>query len=106
MEIKPIDGLKIDYGNRFNKYFDYDKVVGDIYIRNRRDGDRFVPFGMKGSKKVKDYFIDEKVPKDERDRIPIITDEKNILWIVGYRISQLYRITEDTKRVLVIQLIK
>ena len=54
-------------------------------------------------KKVKDYFIDEKIPKDERNRIPIITDEKNIIWIVGYRISELYKLTKDTKRVLVIQ---
>lgn len=106
VEIKPIDEIKIDNANRYKKYFDYDKVIGDVYIRNRRVGDRFVPFGMKGSKKLKDYFIDEKVPKDERDKIPIITDDRNIIWIVGYRTSELYRITEDTKKVLIIQLIK
>ncbi|NLY67032.1 MAG: tRNA lysidine(34) synthetase TilS [Tissierellia bacterium] len=103
VEIKAIDEIDIASHNRYKKYFDYDKVQGNLYIRNRRDGDRFIPFGMKGSKKVKDYFIDEKIPKDERNRIPIITDEKNIIWIVGYRISELYKLTKDTKRVLVIQ---
>lgn len=105
-EIKSIDQVNIDKENRYKKYFDYDKLIGDVYVRNRRDGDRFVPFGMKGSKKLKDYFIDEKIPKDERDRIPIITDDKNIIWIVGYRISDLYKITRDTKRVLIIEQIK
>ncbi|NLX62147.1 MAG: tRNA lysidine(34) synthetase TilS [Tissierellia bacterium] len=106
VEIKAIDEVNMDSSNRYRKYFDYDKVQGSLYVRNRRAGDRFVPFGMKGSKKVKDYFIDEKVPKDERNRIPIVTDEKNIIWIVGYRISELYKITKDTKRVLVIQIEK
>ena len=82
------------------KYFDYDKVEGNIRIRNRRDGDRFIPFGMKGSKKLKDYFIDEKVPRDLRDRIPLVVDNENIMWVVGYRISELYKITQDTKRIL------
>jgi len=82
------------------KYFDYDKVKGKIKIRNRRDGDRFTPFGMKGSKKLKDYFIDEKVPRDLRDRIPLVVDEENILWVVGYRTNELYKVTEDTKRIL------
>jgi len=105
-EVKPIDNMVIDNSDRYKKYFDFDKISGSIYVRNRRDGDKFVPFGMEGSKKVKDYFIDEKIPRDERDRIPIIADDKNIIWIVGYRTSQLYRITENTKNVIMIQLVK
>jgi len=84
------------------RYFDYDKVKGTLKIRNRREGDRFVPFGMKGSKKLKDYFIDEKVPRDERDRVPLVVDDENILWVVGYRTSELYRVTDKTKRILLI----
>lgn len=105
-EVNSIHNLVLDNSNRYKRYFDYDKINGNIYVRNRKDGDRFVPFGMEGCKKVKDYFIDEKIPKDERDKIPIITDDKNIIWIVGYRTSQLYRITENTKNVIAIQLIK
>ncbi|MBZ2174581.1 tRNA lysidine(34) synthetase TilS [Schnuerera sp. xch1] len=102
-KVCPIKKIKINNKNRFIKYFDYDKVIGDLYIRNRKAGDRFVPFGMKGTKKIKDYFIDEKVAKEERDRIPLIVDYKNILWLVGYRINNLYKITSDTKNVLVIE---
>lgn len=105
-EILSLDKVDINTKNRFIKYFDYDKLQGKLYARNRKAGDRFVPFGMNGSKKIKDYFIDEKIPKEERDKIPLITDEKNIIWISGYRISDLYKITESTNNVLKISIIK
>ncbi len=60
---------------------------------------------MEGSKKIKDYFIDEKVPKEERDRIPLVTDDENILWVCGYRSSNLYKITANTKNVLRISIL-
>lgn len=82
------------------RYFDFDMVKGSLGVRNRLDGDRIRPFGMKGTKKLKDYFIDEKIPKDLRDRIPLIVDEENIIWVVGYRTNDLYKITENTKKIL------
>lgn len=99
-ELTTVDKVNVDNSGRFIKYFDYDKIKKRLYIRNRKAGDRFVPYGMEGSKKIKDYFIDEKIPKDERDLIPILVDNENILWIVGYRISDLYKITDNTERVL------
>lgn len=101
-KVLPVTNIDIDKKYRFIKCFDYDKIKGDLYIRNRKTGDRFIPYGMKGSKKVKDYFIDEKIPKDERDKIPLLTDDENILWIVGYRSSELYKINSNTKKVLVV----
>jgi tRNA(Ile)-lysidine synthase len=86
------------------KYFDYDKIKGGITLRTRRNGDRFVPFGMKGSKKLKDLFIDLKIPQEERDRIPLICFGEDIAWIVGYRISDSYKIDKNTKRILEIAL--
>lgn len=85
------------------RYFDFDMVKGKLFVRNRRNGDRFVPFGMEGRKKLKDYFIDEKISRDVRDNIPLIVDEENILWVIGYRTSDLYRVTKNTKNVLVIE---
>lgn len=82
------------------RYFDYDKIKSELFIRNRRNGDRFVPFGMNGSKKIKDYFVDEKIPREERDSIPLIVDGDNIIWVVGYRTSNLYKITGNTERIL------
>ena len=87
------------------KYFDYDRIKGTLYIRNRRDGDRFIPLGMRGSKKLKDFFIDSKISRQERDKIPLILDEDNIIWVVDYRISELYKMTKNTRRVLSIEYI-
>ncbi|MBB6218475.1 tRNA(Ile)-lysidine synthase [Anaerosolibacter carboniphilus] len=85
------------------KYFDLDKVQGGINVRNRRQGDIFWPYGMKGRKKLKDYFIDEKISRENRDRIPLICDEDEIMWVVGYRTSEKYKIDEHTKRVLILE---
>ncbi|MGO1469418.1 MAG: tRNA lysidine(34) synthetase TilS [Tissierella sp.] len=85
------------------KYFDYDKIIDGIFIRKRKPGDRFVPFGMKGSKKLKDYFIDEKVPRQLREKIPLLVDGKNIIWVIGYRTNEIYKVDENTKTILKIK---
>ncbi|MEA1974582.1 MAG: tRNA lysidine(34) synthetase TilS, partial [Bacillota bacterium] len=81
-------------------YIDYEKVIGEVNIRTRKPGDRFVPFGMKGSKKIKDFFIDEKIDSSLRNKILLVCDSKNIIWIVGYRMSDYYKITSHTKKAL------
>lgn len=79
---------------------DYDKLQGPLTIRLRKGGDQFVPLGSKGSTKLKKFFIDNKVPKAVRDRVPLITDGSRIVWVVGYRIGDDVKITDATKRVL------
>lgn len=69
-----------------------------ILVRQRREGDRISPTGLKGSKKVKDILIDAKVPRHERDAMPIITCGDEILWIPGYRISKKYALSSDTAK--------
>ncbi|MBU5315616.1 tRNA lysidine(34) synthetase TilS [Clostridium bornimense] len=88
--------------NYLIKYFDYDKIK-KVTIRNRRDGDYFTPLGMKGRKKLKDLFINEKIDKSKRSKIPLILFDNEIAWIVGLRISEKFKITEETKRILIIQ---
>jgi tRNA(Ile)-lysidine synthase len=84
----------------YTKYFDYDRIKNNLHIRFRRPGD-MIQIDIKGSKKkIKDYFIDEKIPKDERGFIPLLASENNILWVVGHRIGEQFRITKDTKMVL------
>lgn len=97
--IDKTDNLVVKQEN-FVKYFDYNKIKGDTIIRWRKDGDRFTPLGMKGSKKLKDLFIDLKVPKDERDRIPLICFGGEIAWVVGYRVSELFKVDKNTKKIL------
>ncbi|MCI1944586.1 tRNA lysidine(34) synthetase TilS [Clostridium luticellarii] len=88
--------------NRFVGYFDYDKVEGDIVLRNRKRGDRLIPLGMSGNKKLKDLFIDLKVAKDRRDSIPLICFGDKIGWVVGYRISELFKVDKNSKTILAI----
>jgi len=84
--------------------FDLDRIQLPLWIRTRRNGDRFYPFGMTGSKKIKDFLIDQKVAKNRRDGVPIVVDNaQHILWIIGYRTSQIGQITDTTQRVLKIQ---
>jgi tRNA(Ile)-lysidine synthase len=68
----------------------------NLTVRQRREGDRIKPTGLKGSKKVKDILIDAKVPRHERDVMPIITCGDEVLWIPGYRISRDYAVPSDT----------
>ncbi|MBC2582590.1 tRNA lysidine(34) synthetase TilS [Clostridium sp. DJ247] len=82
------------------KYFDYDKIKENIILRYRKDGDRFMPSGMKGHKKLKDFFIDLKIPKERRENIPLICFGNEIGWIIGYRVSEIFKIDKYTQNIL------
>jgi tRNA(Ile)-lysidine synthase len=81
-------------------YLDDSKLIYPLILRSFEEGDRFIPLGMRGHKKVKDFFIDIKVPKLLRRRIPLLVSGENIVWIVGYRMSDYYKLTEESKRIL------
>ncbi|WP_027339864.1 tRNA lysidine(34) synthetase TilS [Halonatronum saccharophilum] len=86
--------------------FDYNNIGEKIIIRGRQDGDRFYPLGMKGSKKVKDFLIDQKVPLFKRDNIPIFTNQKgDIFWVGGFRIDNRFKIKDETDKILIIEII-
>ncbi|KUG05214.1 trna(ile)-lysidine synthetase [hydrocarbon metagenome] len=84
-------------------YLDHDKLAPDIFLRSRKAGDRISLPGMKGRKKIKDYFIDKKVPLIDRSRIPLLSSQDEVYAIVGHSISQKVGIDEKTTRVLVIR---
>ncbi|MBS6643561.1 MAG: tRNA lysidine(34) synthetase TilS [Clostridiaceae bacterium] len=88
--------------NRYTKWFDYDKIKGMVSVRIRETGDFITIPG--GRKTVKAFMIDEKIPREERDHIPLLADGKHIIWIIGYRISEYYKVTDNTKNVLQVQL--
>lgn len=100
--MKIVDKKDIKKGSN-TIYIDFNKIKGKLSLRNRRNGDKIVPLGMKGRKKVKDYFIDKKVPREKRDRIPLLADEENIIWILGYKLSDLYKISDKTEKILAIE---
>lgn len=86
--------------NDYTKVFDYDKIKGNLKIRKRMAGD-YITLDCAGSKKLlKAYFIDEKIPREERSKIWVLAEDSHILWIVGYRISAAYKVSPETKRIL------
>lgn len=82
-------------------FFDYDKISSPLMIRFRENGDRFNFHGKK-TKKLKDFFIDEKVDKNLRDRIPLVFIKDRLVWIVGYRRSDDFKISNKTKKILML----
>ncbi len=80
--------------------FDADKSGTVLSIRPRGKGDFFYPLGFGRRKKLQDFFVDEKVPRDERDSIPVIASGDSIIWIAGYRGDERFKATEATKRFL------
>ena len=90
--------------SKYIKVFDYDKIVGSLYVRSRKIGDKLSPIGLTGTKKIKDILINKKIPADTKYMFPIISDDEQILWLLGYRISENYKIDDNTQRVIRIQL--
>lgn len=84
---------------------DYDKIALPLFIRSRAAGDRFCPAGMGGkSKKLQDYFVDEKIPRLRRDTVPILATDRDIVWLVGFRTDERFLPGAKTTKVLTIGL--
>ena len=103
--------LNIRYaeGNGYNRdgnaYVDHDLLIYPLVLRSRQPGDVFVPLGMKTHKKLSDFFIDEKVPLPEKDKIPLlINGNGDIIWVAGMRQDNRYKVTATTKKVAIFEL--
>ncbi len=88
----------------YTKWFDYDKIKGTTRLRTRQEHDYLVIDAKGSRKKLKKYFVDEKIPEYRRDCILLLADDAHILWVIGYRISEDIKVTEHTKRILEIRI--
>ena len=99
-----LENSGIDFKNipqkKYTKWFDYGKIERNIVIRTRRPGDYLTINSMNQKKNLKAYFIDQKIPQEERDQFCLVTDGSHVIWIVGERISSYYKVSEDTKIIL------
>lgn len=88
--------------NSCKKWFDYDKIENVVELRTRKQGDYIQIDSKGGRKKLKDYFIDEKIPKGERQDLLLVTDGSHVMWIpeTGSRMSEKYKINEKTDKIL------
>ena len=81
-------------------FMDYERIVPPLTVRNVRPGDRMALLGMGGTKKIKSYFSDRKIPLCRRGEIPLLVDARSVVWIAGERICERVKVTAETKTVL------
>lgn len=80
-------------------------VGAGLVVRGWRPGDRFRPLGMRGTRKVQDFFVDRKTPRADRGEIPIVVDAADrVLWIAGHAIAEDFRVTPATSDVVILKL--
>ncbi len=84
----------------YTKWFDYDKITSSVVFRHRRKGDYLTINSKMNRKSLQDYFVNEKVPAKERDALFVLAEGSHILWVPGRRISEYYKISEGTERIL------
>lgn len=85
--------------NLYTKWFDCDRIKDTPMVRTRRPGD-FITLADGNHKALKRFMIDEKIPRQRRDQVPLLADGSHIMWVIGYRISEFYKIGQDTTQVM------
>lgn len=100
-----VDEFRRTRGSLDTAFMDLESLRFPLKMRNFRLGDRFCPLGIKGSQKLKDFFIDHKIPKFERPKIPLLISGEMIAWIVGHRIDERVKVTEKTNKILKVKVV-
>ncbi|WP_312368532.1 tRNA lysidine(34) synthetase TilS [Lachnoclostridium sp.] len=96
----PYENSLIIPKNSYTKWYDYDKIRDAVVLRTRREGDFLMIHPQGKTKSLKSLLVDQKIPREERDKIPLVACDSHVLWAVGVRSSEAYRIDKDTNWVL------
>ncbi len=96
----PCENCKNIPKKTYTKWFDYDKITKSMVFRTRRTGDYLTVNRTMGRKSLRDYFINEKIPRQEREELYVLADGSHIVWVPGYRISEYYKVSENTVHIL------
>jgi tRNA(Ile)-lysidine synthase len=102
--ISQLSDKAVEITNRDTAVFDFESLVLPLQLRKRREGDFFYPAGFGRKKKLQDFFVDEKVPREKRDSVPLIVSGEDIIWVAGYRMDERYAAKEGTKKHLVLKI--
>jgi tRNA(Ile)-lysidine synthase len=98
--ISQLSDKSVEKSNRDTAVFDFEKLVLPLQLRQRREGDFFYPAGFGRRKKLQDFFVDEKVPREKRDSVPLIVSGEDIIWVAGYRADDRFKVTDRTEKCL------
>ncbi len=100
---KPRPSDFVPVKNEYTKCFDYDKIHNRLMVRTARPGDYLTINSALDTRKLSDYFIDIKIPYSLRSEIPLIADGSHIYWVIGHRISEYPKVSDETKTLLYIE---
>ena len=89
----------------YTKWFDYDKITATLLLRPRQAGDYLTINQQMGRKSLQDYFVDQKIPKENRNSLYVLAMDHHVVWVPGLRISEFFKITEHTERVLQVRVL-
>ncbi len=102
IKISSVSDFQKKHGKNI-EYFDRDKLTFPLSVRFRKNGDKFKPIGLGHRKKIKDFFIDMKVDKEKREKIPLILSENDIIWVTSFRSSEDYKLDPSTRNIIKIE---
>jgi len=88
--------------SNYTKWYDYDTINSDVSLRTPKSGDRISLYADGRGKSVSDVLTDAKIPKEKRERMPLLAAGNQVLWIFGVRSSEAFRVTENTRRILAV----
>jgi tRNA(Ile)-lysidine synthase len=95
----------VDFGSEYEESklvecLDLEAIGSPLWVRHRVPGDKFLPLGLSGEKKLQDFMVDSKIPRYTRNRVPLLVSPKGIAWVVGWRLSHWAKVTKQTQRVV------
>ena len=100
------DSAEISCDGKSKVMIDTERIKLPLVVRARKSGDFFYPAGFGKRKKLQDYFVDEKIPRDERDSVPIVLSGEDIVWIAGYRADERFKVTGETRKIVILEIKK
>jgi tRNA(Ile)-lysidine synthase len=96
------EAMKDDAGG-YKSYFDLDRTGDKLVVRGRQPGDRFQPLGMSQPKKLGEFMIDARIPRQGRGQVPLVCSPEHIIWVVGWRIDERVKVTKTTRQILCLE---
>jgi len=100
LTFEKVEKKAVEFEHENIAYIDADKLNTELKLRNWRKGDKFIPLGMESFKKLSDFFIDNKIPLPEKEKTLVLTNKDDIVWVIGQRIDNRYKISSNTKNIL------